>query len=210
MSPSLIQGYVAAAMKISRQAVGDRTAAPSQVTYSAPGRLAQDKHIEGLPLGTRGGLLVTHTFPLDAEYEFCDRRRRAAAASAGSTHRRDDRRRAGHGAQPAQLPRRRSPPARTPSAWRSSIGSAAPAWTRASRTSASTRRSPRRGGVQTRRPSRARSTPRAPATRRASKKMFVCRPATAARGGAVRAPDRLDAGAPRLPAPGHRPPTSTR
>jgi mono/diheme cytochrome c family protein len=70
VSPSLIQGYVGAAMKISRQAVGDRTAAPAQVTYSAPGRLAHDKHIEGLPLGTRGGLLVTHLFPLDAEYEF--------------------------------------------------------------------------------------------------------------------------------------------
>jgi cytochrome c5 len=70
VSPSLVQGYVAAAMKISRQAVGDRAAAPAQVTYSAPGRLAQDKHIEGLPLGTRGGLLITHNFPLDAEYEF--------------------------------------------------------------------------------------------------------------------------------------------
>ena len=70
VSPSLIQGYVSAAMKISRQAVGDRTLAPSQITYSAPGRLAQDRHIEGLPLGTRGGMLVRHTFPLDAEYEF--------------------------------------------------------------------------------------------------------------------------------------------
>ena len=70
VSPSLIQGYVGAAMKISRQAVGDRGAATVQVIYSAPGRLAQDKHIEGLPLGTRGGLLITHNFPLDAEYEF--------------------------------------------------------------------------------------------------------------------------------------------
>src|SRR5262249_6816914 len=30
----------------------------------------QNRHIEGLPLGTRGGMLVTHTFPLDGEYEF--------------------------------------------------------------------------------------------------------------------------------------------
>jgi hypothetical protein len=70
VSPSLVQGYVSAAMKISRQAVGDRTVAASQVVYSAPPGLAQDKHIDGLPLGTRGGLLFTHTFPLDAEYEF--------------------------------------------------------------------------------------------------------------------------------------------
>jgi hypothetical protein len=70
VSPSLIEGYVSAAMKISRRAIGDRTLTPTQVTYPAPGGLVQDKHIEGLPLGTRGGLLVRHTFPLDAEYEF--------------------------------------------------------------------------------------------------------------------------------------------
>src|SRR5436309_11565607 len=56
-------------MKISRRAVGDRTATPTQITYVVPGALSQDRHIEGLPLGTRGGLLVRHTFPLDAEYE---------------------------------------------------------------------------------------------------------------------------------------------
>jgi mono/diheme cytochrome c family protein len=70
VSPSLIESYVSAAMKISRRAVGDRTLFPTQITYAAPGGLVQDKHIEGLPLGTRGGLLVHHTFPLDAEYEF--------------------------------------------------------------------------------------------------------------------------------------------
>jgi mono/diheme cytochrome c family protein len=70
VSPSLIESYVSAAMKISRRAVGDRTLSPTQITYAAPGGLVQDKHIEGLPLGTRGGMLVHHTFPLDAEYEF--------------------------------------------------------------------------------------------------------------------------------------------
>ena len=70
VSPSLIQGYVSAAMKISRLAVGDRTMAPSQVVYPAPPALAQDKHIDGLPIGTRGGMVVHHTFPLNAEYEF--------------------------------------------------------------------------------------------------------------------------------------------
>src|SRR5687768_7921565 len=70
VSPSLIQGYVSAAMKISRLAVGDRTMAPSLVTYQAPAGLAQDRHLDGLPLGTRGGLVVRHIFPLDAEYEF--------------------------------------------------------------------------------------------------------------------------------------------
>ena len=70
VSPALIQGYVSAAMKISRLAVGDRTMAPSQTVYAAPPALSHERHIEGLPLGTRGGMLVEHTFPLDAEYEF--------------------------------------------------------------------------------------------------------------------------------------------
>jgi hypothetical protein len=70
VSPSLIQAYVSAALKISRQAVGDRTAAPAQVTYAAPAQWVHDQHVEGLPLGTRGGLLARHFFPLDAEYEF--------------------------------------------------------------------------------------------------------------------------------------------
>ena len=69
VSPSLIQGYVSAAMKISRLAVGDRTMAPAQVVYPAPPGLSQDRHIDGLPIGTRGGMVVRHTFPLDAEYE---------------------------------------------------------------------------------------------------------------------------------------------
>ncbi len=68
-SPELIQGYVSAAMKISRRAVGDRTLIPTQATYNAPAGFSQDRHIEGLPLGTRGGLIVRHTFPLDAEYD---------------------------------------------------------------------------------------------------------------------------------------------
>jgi hypothetical protein len=70
VSPTLIQGYVAAAMKISRLAVGDRTLPSSQAIYNAPPALAQDRHVDGLPLGTRGGMLIRHNFPLDAEYEF--------------------------------------------------------------------------------------------------------------------------------------------
>jgi len=69
-SPALIQGYVSAAMKISRLAVGDRTMSPAQITFAPAPGLAQDRHIEGLPLGTRGGMLVRYTFPLDAEYDF--------------------------------------------------------------------------------------------------------------------------------------------
>lgn len=68
VSPTLIDSYVGAAMRIGREAVGDRTLIPTQVKYPAPGG-AQTRHVEGLPLGTRGGMVVTHNFPLDAKYE---------------------------------------------------------------------------------------------------------------------------------------------
>jgi hypothetical protein len=70
ISPALIQGYTAAAMKVSRWAVGDMTTTESSAIYNAPATLKQDQHIEGLPLGTRGGMLIDHNFPLDAVYEF--------------------------------------------------------------------------------------------------------------------------------------------
>lgn len=73
ISPALIQGYTNAAMKISRAATGDMTATETTAIYRVPGALAQNKHIDGMPLGTRGGLRVEHNFPLDAEYSFAVR-----------------------------------------------------------------------------------------------------------------------------------------
>jgi mono/diheme cytochrome c family protein len=70
VSPTLLEGYAAAAMQIGRRAVGDRSMGHLEARYAAAGGTAQQRHIEGLPLGTRGGLAVEHTFPLDAEYEF--------------------------------------------------------------------------------------------------------------------------------------------
>jgi mono/diheme cytochrome c family protein len=70
VSPALMQAYVTAAAKVSRLAVGDPTISADLTTYTAPRGLSQAEHREGLPLGTRGGLLVRHVFPLDAEYEF--------------------------------------------------------------------------------------------------------------------------------------------
>jgi len=61
-SPTLIQAYLSAAMKISRLAVGDLEALPGRVT-------SRGGKSDGLPAGTQGGTLVRHSFPLDAEYE---------------------------------------------------------------------------------------------------------------------------------------------
>jgi mono/diheme cytochrome c family protein len=70
VSPALMQAYVTAAAKISRLAVGDPAISPDITTYLAPRAMSQAVHREGLPLGTRGGMVVRHIFPLAAEYEF--------------------------------------------------------------------------------------------------------------------------------------------
>jgi hypothetical protein len=66
--PSLMERYLSASWNISRAAVGNLGIAPSMVTYRVRPDLSQDQHIDGMPLGTRGGILIQHTFPLDGEY----------------------------------------------------------------------------------------------------------------------------------------------
>ena len=68
MSPTLVDRYLAAARKISRAAVGSSPAPPAVKVYHLPPDLPQERHLEGLPLGTRGGTLVRHHFPQDGEY----------------------------------------------------------------------------------------------------------------------------------------------
>jgi len=68
VSPVLLERYVAAAGKISRLAIGDTGMADRQEKYIVAGDLTQNEHIEGLPFGTRGGALIQHYFPVDAEY----------------------------------------------------------------------------------------------------------------------------------------------
>jgi hypothetical protein len=70
VSPSLLEQYLAASTKIASVAVGDPAITPVSQVYPVPPDLAQEDHIEGLPLGTRGGILIHHNFPLDADYDF--------------------------------------------------------------------------------------------------------------------------------------------
>jgi mono/diheme cytochrome c family protein len=69
MSPALMEAYLSAAGKISRLAMGDVNA-PSQAVFEVPADTAQNHHIEGLPFGTRGGILIRHQFPVDGQYTF--------------------------------------------------------------------------------------------------------------------------------------------
>ena len=68
LSPTLMEGYLRAASQISRLAVGDREATPAVVTYKVGRTMSQMRHVEGAPVGTRGGIAVTHIFPADGEY----------------------------------------------------------------------------------------------------------------------------------------------
>jgi len=70
VSPTLLEGYLRAASKISTLALGDRSASPGETTFKVPRTQSQNHHIDGTPWGTRGGISVTHTFPADGDYTF--------------------------------------------------------------------------------------------------------------------------------------------
>src|SRR5436190_635724 len=67
VSSTLVEAYVSAGQKISRLAIGV-AATPALTVYRTPEDTSQDYQIEGLPFGTRGGMLVKHVFPSDGEY----------------------------------------------------------------------------------------------------------------------------------------------
>jgi mono/diheme cytochrome c family protein len=67
-SPALLERYLAAAARISAVALGDPALSASSDTYRIRGDASQSDRQEDLPFGTRGGLMATHTFPLDGEY----------------------------------------------------------------------------------------------------------------------------------------------
>jgi Protein of unknown function (DUF1592)/Protein of unknown function (DUF1588)/Protein of unknown function (DUF1585)/Protein of unknown function (DUF1595)/Protein of unknown function (DUF1587) len=68
LSPTLLDRYISAAQKISRLAVGTPRR-PGGDTIRVRADVTQEGHVEGLPIGTRGGALIPYTFPEDAEYE---------------------------------------------------------------------------------------------------------------------------------------------
>jgi len=70
VSPALLEKYLLAAGKISRQAVGDTSMPTSYQTYDVPKGLKQDDRMGvDMPLGSRGGTVVNHYFPVDGEYD---------------------------------------------------------------------------------------------------------------------------------------------
>ena len=68
-SPLLLERYLTVGLRVAAMAVGDTNLAPRGTEYRPRLDLSQNDWIEGLPYGTRGGLVVDHYFETDAEYE---------------------------------------------------------------------------------------------------------------------------------------------
>jgi hypothetical protein len=72
LSTTLLDAYLRAATDISRLAVGNPHAAPASIKYTNTIEVSQHawEQVEGAPFGTRGGMVITHDFPVDGEYVF--------------------------------------------------------------------------------------------------------------------------------------------
>jgi hypothetical protein len=69
VSPTLLEGYLSAAAKISRLAIGDTSLPPTFKIYELPRSLVQSEWMgNDLPFGSRGGMVIKHHFPVDGEY----------------------------------------------------------------------------------------------------------------------------------------------
>jgi hypothetical protein len=69
VSPGLLEAYLSAAERISLVAVGDPSIVPVFNTYNVPKTSDQDDRVsEDLPFGSRGGIAVRYSFPVDAQY----------------------------------------------------------------------------------------------------------------------------------------------
>ena len=68
ISPTLLEAYLESARRISQEALGSPSMPRDTSTYRVSPDLTQDYRLDGLPFGTRGGIVVEHHFPLDGEY----------------------------------------------------------------------------------------------------------------------------------------------
>jgi hypothetical protein len=69
LSPTLLDRYITAAQKVSRLAVGGAGRSPGGDTIRVKPDITQEDRIDGLPVGTRGGVLIRYTFPQDGDYD---------------------------------------------------------------------------------------------------------------------------------------------
>ena len=72
LSPAVLQSYLKAANEVARMAVGQADVASRSWTYKVPHQQSQHpwEHVDGAPVGTRGGTVVDHIFLADGWYVF--------------------------------------------------------------------------------------------------------------------------------------------
>src|SRR5262245_41200165 len=68
VSPAFLEQYINAARVVARMAVGKPVADLVKASFPPPATADQDRYVDGMPLGTRGGTRFTYTFPADGEY----------------------------------------------------------------------------------------------------------------------------------------------
>jgi hypothetical protein len=86
LSPTLLNRYLSAAQTISRMAVGRAPSKPREDIFRIRPDVTQDAHVEGLPIGTRGGIAIPYNFPQDGQYEIQVRLMRDRNESIESLH----------------------------------------------------------------------------------------------------------------------------
>jgi mono/diheme cytochrome c family protein len=69
LTQTLMEQYLSVALKVARSAVGG-VPPQAELTFKVADGVRQDVYTDGMPFGTRGGLLVNHNFPVDGEYDF--------------------------------------------------------------------------------------------------------------------------------------------
>ena len=69
LPPALLDRYISAAQKISRLVIGTTQTSLQADVIRVPADTTQEEHVPGLPLGTRGGVVIPYTFAQDGDYD---------------------------------------------------------------------------------------------------------------------------------------------
>ena len=69
LTQSLMEVYLSVANRVSRLAVGSDPPV-SELRFLVSDDLDQSVYFDGMPFGTRGGIVIDHIFPVDGEFEF--------------------------------------------------------------------------------------------------------------------------------------------
>ena len=67
--PNKLPEFIIMGKPVLMRAIGSATPKPASTVFRAQRGVDQNNRMDGLPLGTRGGISVEHMFPVDAQYD---------------------------------------------------------------------------------------------------------------------------------------------